>query len=323
MSQPFATIDFPLVERLWRDFFPERYHVSEAALRRHTVDHPLFDWGASGFAQPYPGEIAAFLAIKKSANPALFPGPMTDVAHITALAFTDAAAAVDLLADAKRILRERGIARLVFGADCGHFFPGCPEECRQLRDFLTVEGFQPGPESVDVEADLRGYEPPDWAMHELVDPIQVRPLEPADIASLEEFLQEEFPGRWRFDVLSKAQIEAERGQILVLVEDGRVGGFAYTQDSSTAAPIAGAVWNLDLGENWGALGPIGISKRLRGRKLGHALLAASLADLKQRGVHRCIIDWTTLVDFYGVHGFEVSRRYTGYALDLSKPLPDR
>jgi predicted N-acetyltransferase YhbS len=48
---------------------------------------------------------------------------------------------------------------------------------------------------------------------------------------------------------------------------------------------------------------------VRGFGWGGALLAAGLMELQRRGVQRCIIDWTTLADFYGKHGFEKSRIY--------------
>ena len=88
------------------------------------------------------------------------------------------------------------------------------------------------------------------------------------------------------------------------------------QDWRHKMPIGGAVWRLSLGEKWGSLGPIGVATQERGRGLGHALLGSALINLKQRGVRQCIIDWTTLDDFYGKHGFEVSRRYKIASLKL-------
>jgi len=71
-----------------------------------------------------------------------------------------------------------------------------------------------------------------------------------------------------------------------------------------------------LGENWGSLGPIGVSAGLRGRGSGHALLGQALSHLRDLGARRTIIDWTGLVDFYGRHGFEVTRRYQYLSLAL-------
>jgi predicted acetyltransferase len=55
---------------------------------------------------------------------------------------------------------------------------------------------------------------------------------------------------------------------------------------------------------------------MRGQGLGDALLAHSLADLSRKGTRQTIIDWTTLTEFYGKHGFAVTRSYRAYRLAL-------
>ncbi|HJP82007.1 MAG TPA: GNAT family N-acetyltransferase, partial [Fimbriimonadaceae bacterium] len=101
------------------------------------------------------------------------------------------------------------------------------------------------------------------------------------------------------------------------VRDQKVYGFALLQRSSDKLPIGGAVWRNSLGEIWGSLGPIGIAKELRGNGLGHGLLGKALEHLRDLGVRRCIIDWTTLDAFYGRHGFEIARRYRPSQLRIS------
>jgi len=94
-------------------------------------------------------------------------------------------------------------------------------------------------------------------------------------------------------------------------------GFALIQDWQNKTPIGGAVWRNDLGEKWGSLGPIGVSKSIRGHGYGHALLGEALMELKKRGAQRTIIDWTGLIDFYGKHGFETARTYKSMTLLLN------
>ena len=234
------------------------------------------------------------------------------------MAFEDPVEMVDLLANVKSALRQRGIYRVVFGADHGHFFPGIPEECTSLRNFLEIEGFEVEERrQLDVERDMTSYEVPAWVQPAL-DGVTIRRSEVADVSLVDEFLQETFPGRWRFDVLQR-MVEEKRPEDIFLMEvDGSVQGFAFTQVSTGPLPIGGAVWHLDLGEKWGSLGPIGIGTAVRGRKLGHAMLAGALRGLRDAGVRQCIIDWTSLVDFYGAQGFEVTRTYLPAKLDLAK-----
>ena len=101
-----------------------------------------------------------------------------------------------------------------------------------------------------------------------------------------------------------------------LFTEGELHGFALLQDKSTPRPIGGAVWRMDLGDDWGSLGPIGISRSVRGRGFGDGLLASSLLELRRRGCRRTIIDWTTLADFYGKHGFVPTRTYRRTTLSL-------
>lgn len=125
-----------------------------------------------------------------------------------------------------------------------------------------------------------------------------------------EFLDREFPGRWPYDVRRKAKAENGLDFVLGMFDGPECIGFAVIQkDGSDNLPIGGAVWQASLGSKWGALGPIGVAKKVRGQGLGDALLTRSLDMLKRLGVRRCIIDWTAIPEFYERHGFEISRTY--------------
>jgi GNAT superfamily N-acetyltransferase len=311
MRQGFRDANFDRLAEFWNRFAPEKYHIDGALMRINTVECPVFDWGASRVLEG-DGEILGFVVVKKSAA-SLYKGPDKDVAHLCVLAYCDPSFGVDLMADVKQTLRNRGVARLVFGQDIGHFFPGCPDDFSALSDFLMVEGFVSGGEAVDLERDMTGYRntlpvPEDG---------EYRPVEKKDIGRLVSFLDREFPGRWRYDVMRKLDSEGPRC-VFGLFRDDHCDGFALLQDWRDQLPIGGAAWRVSLGENWGSLGPIGVSANLRGRGYGHALLGEALANLRDRGVKRAIIDWTGLRDFYGKHGFEVTRTYKSMSLALGE-----
>lgn len=312
----FTHADFEKLEELWAKFYQPRYHVDADLIRQNTVDSPVFDWGASCL-EVFDDQIEGFVAIKRSANPQLYRGPTYDQAHLSAIAFRDPEVGIDIMAHAKKVLRERGIDRLIFGQDSRHFFPGCPDECKFLYDFLTIEGFEAGGEAFDVERDLVDYAPPSNHRKALDEQgATVRPVAFKDRPALLQFLRTEFPGRWAYDTLAKIEAEGESRDVLGLFLGPTCHGFAVTQRPHHKVPIAGAVWRRDLGADWATLGPIGVSKAVRKRGLGDALLAASLLHLQAEGARRCLIDWTTLTDWYGKHGFEISRRYRTMALQL-------
>lgn len=302
--------DFDALAALWNGFYPGRYRVDAELLRFNTVESPIFDWGASTI-EVHDGEPVGFVAVKKS--PAqLYRGPDKDQSHLSAIVFREPMVGVDLLADVKRLLRNRGGSRLLFGQDSRHFFPGCPDECRSTAMFLMVEGFNESGLSHDLERDMRDYENP-------APPVpgdEYRNLAEADLPSLRAFLEREFPGRWTYDVTQKLEREGDPSCVFGLLRNGRVEGFALLQGEGCKAPIGGAVWRTSLGERWGSLGPIGVSKAVRGQGSGNALLGAALEELRRRGTHRAIIDWTGLVDFYGKHGFQVTRTYRSLTLPL-------
>jgi predicted N-acetyltransferase YhbS len=60
---------------------------------------------------------------------------------------------------------------------------------------------------------------------------------------------------------------------------------------------------------WGGIGPLGLSKEMRGLGAGLGVVAAGMRHLYQHGLKFARIDWTTLVDFYGRLGFKPSLKY--------------
>jgi predicted N-acetyltransferase YhbS len=311
MRISFREADWEALARLWADYYPEAYRVDADLLRMHTVECPTFDWGASTI-EVMDNETLGFVAIKKSPNPNLWPGNNVDAYHLSAIAYNTPETGIDLMAQAKRTVINRGGNKLIFGMDSRHFFPGCPDDCHNLCSFLMVEGFEKGGGHFDLERNLADYEMP-------VKPnpaLKFREVTEADVPALQTFLAKEFPGRWRHDVLDKVKVEGAASTCFGAFEGGRMLGFALIQDWRHKLPIGGGVWRSALGEKWGSLGPIGVAAEERGRGVGHSLLGSALANLKGRSVDRCIIDWTGLDEFYGKHGFEVTRRYKSASLKL-------
>ena len=311
MKLDFRNADFSALARCWNRFYPEKFAVDADLIRFNTVESPVFDWGASAIETDDSGDIRGFVLVKKSAA-GLYRGPDPDTAHLSAISFCDPNVGVDLFSGVRSVLRHRGIARIVYGMDSRHFFPGCPSDMPGLLNYLMIEGFTSGGESVDLERNLSDYANP----FPVPDRFEFRMARESDWTTVQEFFAREFPGRWRYDVSKKIDVEGIENCVYGLFEDGRCEGFALLQSARQKTAIAGGVWREDLGENWGSLGPIGISKSVRGLGAGNALLGKALEHQRDTGVHRCIIDWTTLVGFYGGHGFEVSRTYRSMTLSL-------
>jgi predicted N-acetyltransferase YhbS len=304
--------DLNKVLELWNSFYPPKYHIDMDVLRINTVDSPTFDWGASLLDLDFEDMLRAFVIVKRAPSK-LYKVADPDAMHLSGMAFTAPLHMIDVFSDSKRVMRERGASSVLFGMDSRHFWPGVPTDDPRLNDFLMVEGFSLGGEYFDLERDLTDYVAP----RELpTDGVEFRVLTDDDHALLVKFFEREFPGRWRFDILQKIEKEESHRGIVGLFHNNAIHGFASIQDSTNKYPISGAVWRNSLGDNWGTLGPIGVSQKVRGHGWGGAMLSAGLLELQARGVNRCLIDWTTLDEFYGKHGFEKTRVYRAGKLIL-------
>lgn len=297
---------------VWQSFYPEKYWVDEGQLRTHVWEAPLSC--AEQRHGIFDGEKLVAFAFSKHAPEESKYAANAEQANLQALAFARPQQGAELIAALVEGLGHKGFKRLVYGQDSRHFFPGVPTECSRLEACLRECGFQFTGDQVDLERDLATYELPERVT--LDHPgVTFRTCQEHDRPAVEEFFGRVFPGRWRYDVLGKWDLEGH-DTVYGMFENNRCEGFALIQDERAKMPIGGAVWKHDLGAHWGSLGPIGVSEEVRGRGLGHALLAAALLELKGRGCRQTIIDWTTLKDFYGRHGFEVTREYRGFALDF-------
>jgi len=309
--QSFRRANFDELANLWSNYFPARYHVDPELLKLNTVECPVFDWGASLIHAP-DGPALGFVVVKKPGDGRLYPGNRSDDAYLCAIAYNEPQTAIDLLAEVKSILKNRGVRKLHFGQDAWHFFPGVPTDVSALKNLLEVEGFSAGTEAHDMERDLTDYENP----YPMPDGYSARPLKVDDLETIKTFMLEEFPGRWPYDIEEKIKREGYPHCVMGLFFGKQLVGFARIQKWDDKVPMAGGVWRKDLGDRWGSLGPIGIAAAFRGKRLGHVLLGASLEHLKNEGVKRCIIDWTVLESFYGAHGFKIARTYRSMDLDL-------
>ena len=110
MHISFRQADFETLTSVWNDFYPDQYRIDADLLRQNSVESPVFDWGASQIAVR-DDETLGFVLVKSSAD-RLYGRRPSDSAHLSALAFTDVDAGIDLLAEVKTLLRNLFIALL-------------------------------------------------------------------------------------------------------------------------------------------------------------------------------------------------------------------
>lgn len=307
---PFAQVNLTDILTVHREIYAPAFAVDERLLWAKTVCSPRYD-ASTSWRMAAGGKFQGAIACKQ---PGTWQGAAAHVLPITGLWARDAATALPLLKRVEEEAIRQGFSTLQFGGDADHLWPSLPAGSDLVAGFLTQAGFTATHESYDVERDLADYAPPAGALESLQG-CTVRRATAADGEALAEFFGRAFPGRWRQDGLRRWARTPQ--DLVILIAEEKVEGFALTQQAGTPNPIAGANWHIDLGPDWAALGPIGLSEATRGRGWGHGLLAWALQDLQQQGARRTIIDWTVLLDFYGRHGFERARTYQHF----SKSLP--
>jgi GNAT superfamily N-acetyltransferase len=216
-----------------------------------------------------------------------------------------------LLAVAEGWLREHGRTQITVGASLRPFAPGLPAEI-DLTPFFVRHGYTEldatGEPQItyDVAADLSHYRPP-ADLREL--PAAARPAQAGQEAALLAFLAAEFPGRWHYEAEQFLHYDGGRisDYMLLWTETGVQGACLLTLPDSVR-PLE-RFYPYSLPKPWGQAGSIGVSAALRGGGYGSVLLDAGLRRLHDNGVNGCVIDWTTLLDFYARFGFGPLRRY--------------
>lgn len=214
-----------------------------------------------------------------------------------------------LLARGERYLRAQSRITVGLGADPNHFLPGVPADEGAVA-FFRAAGYDFVSDAYDLRrtvstpvAQARGPTLP------VQGGVTIRALEPPDTSGLMRFLDESFPGRWRYTVGRVLAQGGSIGDIMGIVSAGRVVGFAqlFHPDSRWIGPSI--AWTPGLGRRAGGIGPMGLASSFRGRGLGLALLDRSVRHLAHLGVEEIVVDWTVLLDFYGRLGFSIWRHY--------------
>ena len=196
-----------------------------------------------------------------------------------------------------------------------HFLPGVPSECLAARALFEQFGCRGWSEHFDLRRSLSDFEPPPEVRATLdrEGGVQIRAAREDEGEAVQEFVAQHFPGAWTYSTRAHFGRGQSARDFIIAVENQQVVGFCHVADDSSEWLIPSTYWFGALadsgGAGWGGLGPIGMSREVRGRGLGLALCARAVEELKSRGVSEMAIDWTTLVGFYGKLGFSIWKRY--------------
>ncbi len=213
-----------------------------------------------------------------------------------------------LMGWAEAWLAGQGCQRFRLGGNIRPFTAGLPV---QLGDetFFNRRGYvgRPGHErSWDVAHDLRDYVTPPSALKAAG--LTARPAGHGEEEVLLAFLRREFPGRWRFEAEVHLQDGGRISDYVLLWSERGVDGFCQLTYEDSRRPLD-RFFPRGLPRPWGQLGSVGVSWDRHGKGYGAVMMDAALRHMRDAGIRGCVIDWTSIVDFYGKFGFKPFREY--------------
>lgn len=302
--------DLKEVATISAQVFQEEYGVTEQKLKMNLFAQADYDPQASYSLRTLKeGKMIGFIGVKTSDNQELYP----DTAWISILGilpdYQRRGYGTLLLKRTLEVLKEKGIKKIFIGQDFSNFFSGIPNPNLDKKSFFEKMNFTLNSEDhYDLEGNIianktiEQFDETPWS-----DFLYTRSYQ-GEYEKFLTFLKQEFPGRWEYEAEEMIKKGKDFQEILLLWnhEYSEVLGFCMLHAEKN-----------ENGEKsgYGGLGPIGISKKLRGNHVGDFILCRSLKQLNMLGVKTVNIDWTILRKFYEQFDFSVVRTYcAGYLL---------
>lgn len=294
------------ITELWNSNFSEHYHITENMLLKKVFDDRNFLSEGSFLLTDGKSGIIGFIITK--INNGSLP-EQDDCAWISSLLidenFRRQGYGKKLYSAAEGVLKGRQVKKVIIGGEAENFFSGIPQPEDCSVEFFRRNGFIINDsEHYDLMADVSQI---DFIVFNQLNDNEgdytSREASEADRKPIDLFLGENFPGRWRHEVMGYLNNGGNPGNIILLLHHDEIRGFCKTFTDDKESSISAS--------SYAGLGPVGISSDIRGKGLGRKLLLDSLKLLKRRGAHDVLIDWTILKDFYGQFGFKPFRTYRG------------
>lgn len=297
---PLLESDLPALQTLWTQCFPPEFSMRETDLRNRIFSDPDFCPEASFALKSLDGTLIGAVVGK------LFHEDVDlyqDAACLSALLVSPEAQGrgfgTQMFLACEKVLKAHGSKKIFLGQEFSNFFSGIPAPtAKKLRFFERLGCTNNFEDHYDLSANIvHNLKIDNFSTAPFDGKFFTEPLNSAEKEKLFAFLDQEFPGRWALEAREQLTREHQEPYFVILKDKaGDVQGYCHV----SAEP-----------DGTGGLGPIGISKAVRGHCVGDFLLRESLLHLRSLGAKDICIDWTILKDFYGKFGFESVRTFRG------------
>ncbi|NWO14538.1 GNAT family N-acetyltransferase [Virgibacillus sp.] len=214
-----------------------------------------------------------------------------------------------LLEHAEEVLHKQGIQQILLGRDPWHYFPGIPIHNEQTKQWFFARGYK----AYGTEHDLlKTYNKTTTVTKPDFPEIDFSVLHTREKKNFLAFLHRCFPGRWEYEAIKYFEFGGTGREFVVMRKRGRLIGFCRINDPNSPIIAQNVYWAPLFETALGGVGPLGIDALERGQGYGLAVVEAGIAELRNRGIQKIVIDWTGLVDFYKKLGYEVWKSYTSF-----------
>lgn len=208
----------------------------------------------------------------------------------------------NLLEKNESILKQKGIIEILFGSDYDNFFPGIPNDFDNLTEpFLTKRGYNCGRYTHDLIRKLK-HTTDEKYDHSL------RYATKDDKRIVLEFFEKNFYGRWYYEALEYFENDEIEKEYLLSFEGDIMTGFLRINRGIINKISYNMNWSLRFDKLVG-IGPLGVAREYRKRKIAKSLINKGLNDCTIEGYTDALIDWTGLMEIYQKYGFEVWKCY--------------
>ena len=326
---PVVTVE-PLVDAkdvaagfaLWNDEHPA-FYIDDRYVDR-TVYAPTDVVAGTAWGVRDGHDLVGFAFAKRLTNEIPgYAGPETGWISLLALRDDRVHAGEELLSTATNDLADRGVERIHVGKDVQHLLAGLPARLAdRYHSVLSASGYERGESVYDVGRDITAFDrPPRVAATLAADEVVVRRLDRRDTSALGSLLADQFPGRWQYGGDRARRIPGGIEAYWGVWKAGELVGFARTSRCDGPVPRSQLTFGDRVADRYCGLGPIGVHEDARGNGFGLALLSRAIESLRDDGYPYMIIDWTTILAYYGKLGFEPILEYVGYTNESAAASP--
>ena len=212
-----------------------------------------------------------------------------------------------LLQLAETALAQAGMKHIQFGGDLLHYLCGVPTADQQTQQFLAKHGYVHEATMTDLTHTLMT----DVVLPQF-DEINLVPLQIHEKDAFLQFMHRAFPGRWEYEAIVYFEKGGTGKEFVVAKKGEQIIGFCRMNDETGPTIAQNMNWSPALQGIAGGIGPLGIEASERKGGYGIGITQAAVHYLQQRGVETILIDWTTLIEFYGKLGFTPWQQYETY-----------